>query len=131
MECLLLQSRKYIAIFLRIFKIKSGMPSSAIEKIHCKILDKFWNWKWNAHFCNHFVFIFCFLVFGSYPLSIMATKEKKNICMHFMLVKAGDPGHFRNKCLPKISALASTYLGNAPWHAKVHTMLYTCYICIP
>jgi hypothetical protein len=44
--------------------------------------------------------------------------------MRFMLVKAGGVGHSRNKCLPKISALASTYLGNAPWHSKVHAMLY-------
>jgi len=44
----------------------------------------------------------------------MATKEKKNICMHFMLVKAGGAGDSRNKCLPKISALASTYFGECP-----------------
>jgi hypothetical protein len=59
-------------------------------------------------------FLFIFVFFGWYPLSMMATKEKKNIYMRFMLVKAGGAGHSRNKCLPKISALASTYLGKCP-----------------
>jgi hypothetical protein len=100
-ECPLLQLRKYIAKFPNFFEIKSGMLTPVI------------------------IFFFGGWYHGN------KRKEKKNICMRFMLVKAAGEGHSRNKCLPKISALASTYLGNAQWHSKVHAMLCTCYVCIP
>jgi hypothetical protein len=43
------------------------------------------------------IILFVFF-FGWYSLSIMATKEKKIICMQLMLVIAGGAGHSRNKC---------------------------------